>query len=113
MERVEEAGAGQFAAELLEAFGETLREVMDAAGDLLETFRPVIAGVERSHVREERLRCADVAGGFLATDVLLARAEGETQRGFAARIFGHADERPGIWRLNSSRVAKNAACGPP
>ena len=38
---------------------------------------------------------ADVAGGLLAADVLFAGAEREAQRGFAARILGHADDAAG------------------
>src|SRR5262245_57850345 len=55
----------------------------------------MIAGVERGHVGEERLGRADVAGGFLAADVLLARAEREAQGGFASRVFGNADDATG------------------
>src|SRR5882757_7304794 len=51
----------------------------------------MITGIERRHIRGERLRRADVAGGLLAADVLFARAEGETQRGLATRSFGNAD----------------------
>src|SRR5208337_4091528 len=68
---------------------------VDAPGNLLQSARPVIAGVKRCHVREQRLRRTDVAGSFLAADVLLARAEREAQRGFAARILGHTDDASG------------------
>ena len=49
----------------------------------------------RGHVRQQRLRGADVAGGLFAADVLLARAERQAQRGFAARILGDADDAAG------------------
>src|SRR5665213_4316899 len=81
-----------------------LRHIMNSLRNFLQTFRPVIARVERRHVREQRLRRADVARGFLAADVLLARAEREAQRGFAARIFGHADDA--TWHLAFEFVAR-------
>ena len=68
---------------------------MHALRNFLQTLRPVIHRVERSHVRQQRLRGADVAGGLFAADVLLARAQGEAQGRFAARILGHADDAPG------------------
>src|SRR5258708_5424878 len=68
---------------------------MNALCDLLQSFRPVIARIKRSHVREQRLRRANVARGFFAADVLLARAKRKAQRGFAASILGHADDAAG------------------
>ena len=68
---------------------------MNALGDLLQTFRPVINGIHRSHVGEQRLGGADVARGLFAADVLFARAERQAQRGFAARIPGDADKPAG------------------
>ena len=63
---------------------------MNALRNFLQTFRAVIARVKRRHVCQQRLRGADVARGFFAADVLLARAEREAQRGFAASILGDA-----------------------
>ena len=55
------------------------RQQMNPLRNFLQPFRPVITGIQRRHVREQRLRGADVARGFLAADVLLARAEREAQ----------------------------------
>src|SRR5476651_883577 len=68
---------------------------MNTLRDFLQAVRAVIARVKRRHVREQRLRSADVTGGFFATDVLLARAERKAQCGLAARILGHADDAAG------------------
>ena len=63
--------------------------------NLFQAFRPVIARIKRRHVCQQCLRCADITRGFLTADVLLARAERKAQRGFATRIFGHADNAAG------------------
>ena len=75
--------------------GKAVGNDMNSFGNLLQSFRPVIAGVKRRHVGEQRLRGADVARGFFAANVLLARAEREAHRRFAARIFGDADDAAG------------------
>ncbi len=47
----------------------------------------MVHGVHRGHDGGERLRGAEVGRGFLTPDVLLARAEGETERGVAMGIL--------------------------
>ena len=66
------------------------------------------------HHREQHLRRADVRRRLLAPDVLLARLQREPiarARPCASTVT--PTRRPGSARLNSSRVAMNAACGPP
>src|SRR5213078_3062197 len=73
---------------------------------------PVVHRVHARHHGQQHLRGADVARGLLAADVLLACLQGHAQR----RPPASRDTpmmRPGTYRLCSSRVAKNAACGPP
>jgi hypothetical protein len=57
---------------------------MNPLRDFFQTFRPVINGIHRSHVRQQRLRGAEVAGGLFAADVLLAGLERQTQSRLAA-----------------------------
>ena len=61
-------------AEFFQALRQDVRQHLHARGDLLQAFRPVINGIERRHVGEQRLRGADVARGFLTADMLLACA---------------------------------------
>src|SRR5471032_45743 len=68
----------------------------------------MIARVKRRHVREQRLCGADVARGFFAADVLLARAEREAQCGLAASILGHADDAAGHLALEF--IARRKKC---
>ena len=49
----------------------------------------------RRHVRQQRLRGADVAGGLFAADVLLAGLQGQAQRGPATRVLGDAHDAAG------------------
>jgi hypothetical protein len=73
----------------------------------------VVDGVHRGHHGQQHLRGADVAGRLLAADVLLAGLQRQAQAGLPWRPCETPMRRPGIRRLNSSRVAMNAACGPP
>ena len=52
----------------------------------------VPGGVQPGDIGQKRLCRADVAGGLLASDVLLARLEGETKRRSAGTIGADADE---------------------
>ena len=108
-ERIEIILSGNFVAEFGQAGGESLGQCMDTLRNLLQSFRPVIDGVKRGHVGQQRLRGADVAGGFLAPDVLLACAERQAQRRFAARIFGDADDA--AWHLAFKFIACGEECG--
>ena len=49
----------------------------------------------RGHDRQQHLGRADIAGGLLAADVLLARLQREAQGRPAVRIFGNADDAAG------------------
>jgi len=56
--------------------------------------RPVIAGVKRAMFASSACACR-CCWWLSRGDVLLARAERETQRRLAARILGHADDATG------------------
>ncbi len=60
-----------------EAGGEFGGEAVDPGGDGFEAFGAVVDGVHSGHDGEQDLRGADVGGGLLAADVLLAGLEGE------------------------------------
>ena len=66
-----------------------------AFGDLAQAFRPVITGVHGSHVGEQCLGRADVAGGFFAANMLFAGLQRKAQGRAAAGIFGNADDAAG------------------
>ena len=93
--RVEEQVGRHLEVEALQSFGQGGRQQVDAMGDLLQAFRPVIDGIHRGHVGEKRLGGADVRRGLLAADVLLAGAERKAHGGFAGGVLGHADEAAG------------------
>ncbi len=68
---------------------------MHAQGDFFQPLRPVIHGIHGGHDGEQHLCGADVAGGLLTADVLLARLQGEAAGGVAGGVFGHTDEAAG------------------
>ncbi len=68
---------------------------MGAAGDGFEAFGAVKDGVHGGHHGEKDLGGADVAGGFLAPDVLFAGLEGEAEGGAAVGVVRDADEAAG------------------
>ena len=70
-------------------------EAVHARGDGANAGRPVIDGVHRRHVGQERLRRADVGRGLLAPDVLLARLQRHAVRGLPLRVDRHTDDAAG------------------
>src|ERR1700677_550749 len=52
----------------------------------------MINRIKRRHIRQQRLRGADVTGSFFATDMLFARLECEPQGGLATGVFGNTDD---------------------
>mmetsp|Transcript_10811 Transcript_10811/g.35494 ORF Transcript_10811/g.35494 Transcript_10811/m.35494 type:complete len:357 (-) Transcript_10811:963-2033(-) len=89
-----EARARGVEAELGGAGADDGGEAVGALRDSLEPLRAVVDGVHRRHVGEERLCRADVRGGFVAADVLLARLHRHAERGVAHRVDGDADDAP-------------------
>ena len=83
-----------------------------ALRNLLQPMRPVIHRVHPGHDRQQRLGGADVAGGFIAADVLLAGLDRHAIGGVALASLDRPINRPGILRAYSVLVARNPACGP-
>ena len=113
-QRIEKRVVDDGQAELPEPGGEHAGQAVHPGRDRRQSPRPVVDGVHRRHHGEQHLRGADVRGRLLAADVLLARLQREPVRRRAVAV--DASRRPAVpgrLRLNSSRVAKNAACGPP
>ena len=75
-----------------------------AARDAAQAGRAVIDGVHGRHHRQQHLGRADVGGGLVAPDVLLARAQGEAEGRAAAGILRHANEAAG--HLPLQRIAR-------
>ncbi len=65
------------------------------ACDMREAFGTMINGVHRGDHRQQHLRGADVGGGLLATDVLLAGLQRQAIGGFAAGVDRQPDNAAG------------------
>ena len=70
------------------------------AGDLRQSFGSVVHGVGGGHVGEQHLGGADVGGGLLTTDVLLAGLQGEAQGGPAFGVHRHPYQATGQGATN-------------
>ncbi len=79
----------------LQAGSQQPGEVVHTFGDAPQAHRPVIHGVEGRHDGKQRLGGADVAGGFLPADVLLAGLHGHAQGFVAVAVDRHTDNAPG------------------
>ncbi len=93
VQRVEELLADMhafFAQGACEDRGQTMR----TTGDANQTFGAVIHRVHARHHRQQHLCGADVRGGFLATDVLLAGLQRQAVGGLAFGIDRNADQAP-------------------
>ena len=77
---------------------------MHARGDARQPFGAVIDGVEACHIRKQGLRRADVGGGLLAPDVLLAGLQRHAIRAIAVRVDGDTDDAAG--RLPNVRLER-------
>ncbi|CAI6084484.1 unnamed protein product [Clonostachys chloroleuca] len=61
-------------------------------GNGLETLGAVVDGIEGAHVGQQSLGGADVAGGLLTANVLLASLQSEAQGRVAQSILGNTDD---------------------
>ena len=68
---------------------------MHPVGDRRQPVGAVVAGVHGGHHRQQHLRGADVAGGLVAADVLLAGLQREPVGGRAVGVHGDADQAAG------------------
>ena len=71
------------------------RQARHALGDALQALGAVIDGVHAGDDRRQHLRGADVAGGFFAANVLLARLQRQPVRGLPVHVHAHAHKAPG------------------
>ena len=70
-----------------ESRGEGFGGIPNLQRDALQTLRAVVDRIHRGHHGQQHLRCADIGRGLLATDVLLARLQGESIGGVADGIL--------------------------
>ena len=94
-DRVEEGRRRHVDAETAQAGGQGRGEAMHAARDRGQAVRAVVAGVHAGHDGEQGLRGADVGGGLLAADVLLAGLHRQAVGLLAVAVDRHADHAPG------------------
>ena len=79
----------------MQADREHAGQAMHPGGDRDQAFGSVPDRVRRRHVRQQRLRRADVAGRLFAADVLLAGLQRQAQRAMAVAILADADQPAG------------------
>src|SRR6185312_11236262 len=75
--------------------GQRAGVLVGAAGDRLQALRAVVDAVHGGGDGQQRLGGADVGGGLLAADVLLAGLQGQAVGGQAGVVLGDADEAAG------------------
>src|SRR5437870_2728523 len=92
MDGVEEFFMKNLEAQAFQSCGQDLGQAMNPACDRLQTLRAVVDCIHACHDREENLCGADVGGGFLTADVLLASLERHPQGRAALRVDGDADD---------------------
>ena len=93
--RVEERLACKLEAEPPQACGQHGCAAMNIACDLGQPLRAVIDRIHRGDHRQQHLRGADVGGGLLAANVLLAGLQGEAIGRLAPRIHRQPDDAAG------------------
>ncbi len=92
---------------------------MNAFGDCAQSLRSMIDRIHRGDDGEQNLRRANVAGGFVATDVLLARLQRESIGRASFGIVRNADQPAGhvtfvliargkVSRVRSAKPERNA-----
>ncbi|MCY1291050.1 hypothetical protein D9M70_402210 [compost metagenome] len=92
---VEEMALLHPVAELRQALGQDGGQPVHAPGDAGQALRAVVDGVHAGDVGQQHLGGADVAGGLLAADVLLAGLHGQAQGRLAVAVDGDADQAAG------------------
>ena len=95
LHRIEEGGGGERCALFAEGCGKGCGAAVGVLRYGAKPVGAVVHGVHSRHGGQQGLRRADVAGGFFALDVLLARLERHSQRFFARSVNRNADDAPG------------------
>ena len=93
--RVEEILVCDFETEFAQTFSQLGSGAMNALGDHTQSVWAVINRVHGRNNREEHLGCANIAGGFVAPDVLLARLQSKAISRAAFSVMRDADKASG------------------
>ena len=110
--RVEEACAGDRDTLLVASRGgKASGKPVDARCDCLQPLRPVPDRVGGGHVRQQRLRRADVRRRLVAADVLFAGLQRQPVAGPALASRDCPTRRPGISRVSRSLTASRRRAG--
>src|ERR1700737_150039 len=89
---IEEIFMRNFQSERAKTISQLTCPAMNALGDCAQTARSVIDRVHRGDHGEKNLCCANVAGRFVAADVLLSRLQRESIGRPAFSVMGNANE---------------------
>ena len=98
---VEEHAVVLLVAVFLKLFGQDAGHSVDVCGNVADAFRTVPSSVEAAHNSLQSRSGADVRGGLLALDVLLAHTQSHTQCGVALHVDTPADDAAGEAALES------------
>ena len=90
-----EGGVLGLVAQALQAGGQQAGQTLHPRGDAGQAFGTVVDRVHAGDVGQEHLGGADIAGGLLAADVLLAGLQCQAIGRVAVAVDGHADDAPG------------------
>ena len=91
-QRVEPRVVGEFEPACAQARRSDRRESLDAFGDAGQPVTPVPGRVQSGDVGQQHLGGADVRGGLLPPDVLLAGLQCESQRRASLGVDAHSDD---------------------
>src|SRR6185437_6259279 len=93
--RIEEIFIGVGIAQRRELGSQRACQQAHSFGDTCQAFGTVIDRVHGGHIGKQRLRGADVGGGFFAFDMLFACLEGHAKRAVAICVDADADDATG------------------
>ncbi len=92
---IEEAFLLHGQAQLDQALGQDRGQLVDSLGDLGQALGTVVHGIHAGDVGQQDLGGADVAGGLLAADMLLAGLHGQAQGRLAETVHRDAHQAAG------------------
>ena len=113
MEGIEIGRMDDREAESFNSCREPLGVLMDTQSDLVKAFGAVMDGVHRGESGKEGLGGADVTGGTVPTDMLLASLEGQAIGGTTCGIFRDTDQATGKKALVGDAGGKVGGVGSP
>ena len=111
-ESVEEVPVEDLVSRFAEPGREDPRQLVHASGDPAKSVRAVIDGVHRGHDGEKHLGRADVRGGPLPPDVLLACLECHPERGRPRTVARDPDDPAGNRAAQLGPNGKERGMGP-